>query len=74
MSSWSSTQSPTPTAPAFGLVRPRDDRMVAGVCAAFARRFGLPSSTVRILFLLSILLPGPQLLAYVAAWLLIPSE
>jgi phage shock protein PspC (stress-responsive transcriptional regulator) len=57
-----------------GLVRPRDDRMIAGVCAGVARRFGLSATTVRLLFVLSLLLPGPQVLVYLALWVLMPDE
>lgn len=57
-----------------GLVRPRDDRLIAGVCAGIARRYGLSATTVRLLFVLSLLLPGPQVLVYLALWLLIPDE
>jgi phage shock protein PspC (stress-responsive transcriptional regulator) len=56
------------------LTRPRNDRIVAGVCAGLARRFGLRPSVVRIIFVASMLLPGPQILIYLAAWILIPSE
>jgi phage shock protein PspC (stress-responsive transcriptional regulator) len=56
------------------LVRPRRGRVVAGVCAALARRFGLSPTGVRVIFVLSMLLPGPQILAYVVLWLVIPSE
>jgi phage shock protein PspC (stress-responsive transcriptional regulator) len=56
------------------LYRPRDDRMIAGVCSGIARRFGIEPSIVRILFVASMLLPGPQILIYLAAWLLIPDE
>ncbi|MBH5336558.1 PspC domain-containing protein [Streptomyces pactum] len=56
------------------LVRPRHDRKIAGVCAGLARRFGMPARTVRILFLLSCLLPGPQVLLYLALWILMPDE
>lgn len=48
--------------------------MVAGVCSGLGRRFGMSSSTVRILFLLSLLLPGPQVLLYLLGWILIPPE
>jgi phage shock protein PspC (stress-responsive transcriptional regulator) len=48
--------------------------MIGGVCAGIARRFGLSPLTVRVLFLLSCLLPGPQVLIYLALWLLLPSE
>ncbi len=56
------------------LSRPADDRMIAGVCSGIARRFGLSSNLVRVLFVVSILLPGPQFLIYLAGWLLIPDE
>ena len=56
------------------LYRPRDDRMIAGVCSGIARRFGIEPDLVRILFVASLLLPGPQILIYLAAWLLMPDE
>ena len=56
------------------LVRPRHGRLVAGVCAALARRFGLSPTGVRVVFVLSMLLPGPQILAYLVLWIVIPSE
>ncbi len=56
------------------LYRPRHGRMIAGVCAGLGRRFGLSATTVRILFVLSCLLPGPQILAYLILWILMPNE
>lgn len=56
------------------LVRPRDGRVIAGVCAAIADRFGLSRFGVRLLFVVSIVLPGPQVLVYVLLWILIPSD
>ena len=56
------------------LVRPRDNRWIAGVCSGLARRFGMPPGLMRLLFVLSCLLPGPQFLLYLALWILIPSE
>ena len=44
------------------LYRPRDDRMIAGVCSGIARRFGNEPTLVRILFVASLFLPGPQIL------------
>lgn len=60
------------TSPA--LSRPRHDRVIAGVCAGLARRFGMSSGLVRLLFVLSILLPGPQVIAYLVLWLIMPNE
>lgn len=55
------------------LVRPRDNRMIGGVCAGLARRFGMKPNTVRALFVVSCLLPGPQFLLYLALWVLLPN-
>jgi phage shock protein PspC (stress-responsive transcriptional regulator) len=57
-----------------GLVRPRNGRLIAGVCAGLARRFGMPTGMVRLLFVLSVILPGPQVLVYIALWIVMPSE
>ena len=56
------------------LARPRSGRVIAGVCAALARRFGMKPSHVRLIFVLSCLLPGPQFLIYVVLWLVLPAE
>jgi phage shock protein PspC (stress-responsive transcriptional regulator) len=56
------------------LVRPRDGRMIAGVCAGLARRFGMSVGLVRLLFVLSLLLPGTQVIVYIVLWILMPNE
>jgi phage shock protein PspC (stress-responsive transcriptional regulator) len=56
------------------LVRPSNERMIAGVCAALARRFDLKAWQVRLLFVLSCLLPGPQVLIYLVLWIILPAE
>ncbi|MGW7054121.1 PspC domain-containing protein [Streptomyces sp. NPDC054887] len=56
------------------LVRPRNGRMIGGVCAALARRYGTSSTTMRVIFLASCLLPGPQFLLYLALWVFLPAE
>jgi phage shock protein PspC (stress-responsive transcriptional regulator) len=48
--------------------------MIGGVCAALAHRFGWSVGIVRLLAVLSILLPGPQVIAYLVLWILIPGE
>ncbi|GAB3790881.1 PspC domain-containing protein [Nocardioides ungokensis] len=58
-----------------GLVRPRDGRVLGGVCAGLGRRFGLAPWTARLLFvLLLMVIPGSQILAYPILWILMPSE
>lgn len=56
------------------LVRPRHGRMIAGVCAGLAERFGTSATTMRVIALLSCLLPGPQFVAYLVLWVIMPSE
>lgn len=48
--------------------------MIAGVAAGLADRFGMSRTTMRLLFILSMLLPGPQILIYLALWIVIPEE
>ena len=59
---------------AAALVRPLNHKMIAGVCAGLARRFGTTPTTMRVIFLVSCLLPGPQFLLYIALWILLPAE
>ena len=56
------------------LERPRSGRVIGGVCAALAQRFGVKPWQVRLLFVLSCLLPGPQILLYIALWVILPSQ
>jgi phage shock protein C len=56
------------------LVRPRTNRVIAGVCAGLARRFNLSPTLVRVLFVLSVFLPGPQVVIYIVLWILMPNE
>ena len=58
-----------------GLVRPRDGRVLGGVCAGIGRRFGLTPWISRLLFvLLLMVVPGSQLLLYPVLWILMPDE
>jgi phage shock protein C len=58
-----------------GLIRPREDRVLAGVCAGLGRRFGLGPWTARLLFvLLLMVIPGSQILVYPILWVLMPSQ
>ena len=56
------------------LSRPRRGRVIAGVCAGLARRFDVSKTLVRVLFVASCILPGPQILIYAALWIVVPSE
>jgi phage shock protein C len=54
------------------LYRSRNNRLLAGVCGGIAEYFGWDPTAVRLVLIASCLLPGPQLVAYLAAWILIP--
>ena len=62
------------TAPALRLRRDTRHKVVAGVCAGIARRYGLSRGGLRLAFVLSCVLPGPQFVAYLLLWLLIPAD
>lgn len=58
-----------------GLVRPREGRVLGGVCAGLGQRFGIGPWTARLLFvLLLMVIPGSQILVYPLLWILMPSE
>ena len=55
------------------LVRPRSQRVIAGVCAALANRFGISRALVRVGFVLFGLF-GVGEIVYILLWILIPKE
>ena len=55
------------------LTRPRNNRMIAGVCAAFAQQYGWDLTVVRIVTAI-ICLSGAGAFAYLIAWIIIPDE
>jgi phage shock protein PspC (stress-responsive transcriptional regulator) len=56
------------------LMRPRQGRLIAGVCAAVANRFGWNVTLVRILTAIAVIFFGLSLWAYIILWILIPNE
>ncbi|WP_370328020.1 PspC domain-containing protein [Euzebya sp.] len=56
------------------LYRSTRDKKVAGVCGGIAEAMGWDVTAVRLVAALSILLPGPQALAYLVAWLVMPTD
>jgi phage shock protein PspC (stress-responsive transcriptional regulator) len=57
------------------LVRSRDGRMLAGVCAGVAEYFGWDVTLVRVIVaVVAVITGGAGLLAYLAAWAIIPAE
>ena len=56
------------------LVRPRSGRKIAGVCAGFAEYFDLDVALVRIVWLVCSLFGLLGVVAYAAAWIVVPEE
>jgi phage shock protein C len=54
------------------MYRSRKHRMIAGVCGGIAERYNMSPTTVRLLALLSCLLPGPQFIIYIVMWIMVP--
>jgi len=56
------------------LYRSESDRMIAGVCGGIAEVYDFDPSLVRLVTLVFILSAGSGLLAYLLAWIIIPTE
>jgi len=57
------------------LVRSRQGRIVAGICAGIAGYSGLDVTLVRVIVtVVSVITGGTGALAYLAAWMIIPAE
>jgi phage shock protein C len=56
------------------LLRVRQGRMVAGVCAGLARYFGVDANLVRLAFGVFAIFYGLGILLYLIAWMILPEE
>jgi phage shock protein PspC (stress-responsive transcriptional regulator) len=56
------------------LRRDVSNKMIGGVCAGIARSYGLSTSGLRLAFVISCVLPGPQFIAYLLLWVLLPAD
>jgi len=54
------------------LVRSSNNQKIAGVCAGVADYFDLDPTLVRALWLLATLIPGPNIIAYIILWIVLP--
>jgi phage shock protein PspC (stress-responsive transcriptional regulator) len=50
------------------------NKKIAGVCAGFARYFDVDVTLVRVLWLAIAITTGVGFLAYLAAWIIMPSD
>ena len=56
------------------LVRPSDDRVIAGVCSGLGHYFGIDPTIVRILFVLFAIFVGGGILVYIILWIVMPQD
>ena len=63
-----------PASPARPLMLDKANKKVAGVCAGFARYLEVDVTLVRVIWLALTVTTGVGLLAYIAAWLIMPAE
>jgi phage shock protein PspC (stress-responsive transcriptional regulator) len=62
------------TVPAPRLMRDSRHKVIGGVCAGIARRYGMSRNGLRLAFVTSCILPGPQFIAYLVLWVVMPAD
>ena|SRR6266700_7024656 len=62
--------------PVNPLSRPMNEAKIAGVCAGFARYFGVDVTLVRVLWVVLTVFPLPMfgMVSYIVAWIVIPKD
>lgn len=55
------------------LRRSSTNAMVGGVLSGIGETYNIDTTLLRVLFIVSMLLPGPQILAYLIAWVIMPA-
>src|SRR3954451_7324911 len=65
---------PLPEPPTKRLTRSSRDRVIAGVAGGFGRYIGVDPVVVRLVFIVLAFFGGAGVIAYAAAWLLVPSD
>jgi phage shock protein C len=56
------------------LVRPRQGRKIAGVCAGLAEYFDLDVTLIRVIWLVILFAGGAGLIGYIIGWIVMPEE
>ncbi len=56
------------------LYKSRGDRVISGVCGGIAKYFGIDSTLIRVIWVISFLIGGVGLFGYVIAMIIIPTE
>ena len=56
------------------LYRSKKDKKIAGVCGGIAEYFDVDSTLVRLFTVLTLLLGGAGVVAYIIAWIIVPEN
>ncbi len=56
------------------LRRPKNNRVIAGVCSGIGEYLGVDPVVIRLLLVVATLMGGSGILIYLVAWVLIPEE
>ena len=69
-------RSAVPPRPEARLSRPMSEAKIAGVCAGFARYFGVDVTLVRVLWVILTVFPLPcfGVVSYIVAWFVMPKD
>jgi phage shock protein C len=63
-----------PAPPSMPLMLDKRNRKIAGVCAGFARSLEMDVTLIRVIWLVVALGTGAGFLAYLVAWIIMPSD
>jgi phage shock protein PspC (stress-responsive transcriptional regulator) len=56
------------------LTRDTRNKVLGGVCSGIARYIGVSPTALRWAFVISCVLPGPQFVAYLVLWIVMPPD
>lgn len=56
------------------LTRSTTNNWLGGVLSGIGETYGINTTLLRVLFIASMALPGPQVLVYLVAWLIMPAS
>ena len=56
------------------LSRPKNGRVVAGVCAGLARRFDISPTAMRLIAVVGVVFVGLPVVVYIILWIVMPSD
>lgn len=56
------------------LYRSRKNRIIGGICGGLGEYFNIDPTIIRVVLVIASFLPGPSVIFYLLAWIIIPLE